>query len=93
MRYEIDFSSDALGDFKTLDARWKATIRSALEAHLRHQPELASKSRIKRLRDMDHPQYRLRVDDMRVFYDVRDDRVEILGIVPKDRVEEWLDNF
>ena len=38
-----------------------------------------SKSRIKRLRGLRHPQYRLRIDEIRVFYDVEGDRVEILA--------------
>jgi len=43
-----------------------------------------------RLREISQPQFRLRVDDFRVFYDVREDRVTVLGIVPKSRAEEWL---
>jgi mRNA-degrading endonuclease RelE of RelBE toxin-antitoxin system len=42
---------------------------------------------------MQKPQYRLRVDDVRVFYDVADDpetRIEILAIVPKKEAAEWL---
>ena len=61
-----------------------------METHLRHEPKKLSRSRIKRLRDLRRPQYRLRVDDMRVFYDVVQGTVEVLAIVPKSRVEEWL---
>src|SRR4030095_605923 len=43
-----------------------------------------SKSRIKRLRGLRRPQYRLRVDNTRVFYDVIDEAVAVLAIVPKD---------
>ena len=93
MPFEIEFSDDALADYKRLDASWQSAIRSALETHLRHEPTRVSKSRIKRLRDIDHPEYRLRVDDMRVFYDVREASVEILGIVPKRQADEWLDQF
>lgn len=39
---------------------------------------------------MGRPQYRLRVDDIRVFYDVTDQAVEILAIVTKSEAEEWL---
>jgi mRNA-degrading endonuclease RelE of RelBE toxin-antitoxin system len=42
---------------------------------------------------MQKPQYRLRVDDVRVFYDVADDpetRIEILAIVPKKEAAAWL---
>lgn len=39
---------------------------------------------------MSRPQYRLRVDDIRVFYDVTDKAVEILAIVSKAEAEAWL---
>jgi len=49
-----------------------------------------SKSRIKRLRGIERPGYRLRVGQIRVFYDVRDGLVEILAIIPKSEVKAWL---
>jgi len=42
---------------------------------------------------MSRPQYRLRVGDVRVFYDISDDVVEILTIVPKSAVLEWLERL
>ena len=36
------------------------------------------------------PQYRLRVGEVRVFYDVSDSTVEILAIVPKSEADLWL---
>ena len=65
-------------------------LRTALEQHLRHEPEKVSRSRIKRLRGLERPQYRLRVNDFRVFYDVSDTTVEILAIITKTGVEAWL---
>jgi len=61
-----------------------------METHLRHQPTKKSKSRIKRLRGLSKPQYRLRVDDLRVFYDVSKRRVEVLAIVAKADADAWL---
>ena len=61
-----------------------------MEIHLRHEPTKESRSRIKRLRDLAQPQYRLRVGDIRVFYDVVEARVEILAILFKPLVDEWL---
>lgn len=41
---------------------------------------------------MARPQYRLRVDEIRVFYDVSDNAVEVLAIVDKsDAVCAWLE--
>jgi mRNA-degrading endonuclease RelE of RelBE toxin-antitoxin system len=42
---------------------------------------------------MARPQYRLRVDEVRVFYDVSGSTVEILAIVPKSEAESWLARY
>jgi mRNA interferase RelE/StbE len=68
-------------------------VRDALETHLRYEPTKASRSRIKRLRGLAHPQYRLRVGSIRVFYDVLADSVEVLAIVPKLEAAKWLEQF
>jgi mRNA-degrading endonuclease RelE of RelBE toxin-antitoxin system len=39
---------------------------------------------------MSRPQYRLRVDDVRVFYDVSEGRVEVLAVVMKSDAGGWL---
>ena len=49
-----------------------------------------SKSRIKRLRGLSQPQYRLRVGEVRVFYDVTTEAVEILAVVTKEEAARWL---
>jgi len=91
MQYEIILSPEAIEDWRSLKANWRATVRDAIEKHLRHTPTKASKSRIKRLRGISHPQYRLRVDEVRVFYDVSEETVEILGILSKSEAEAWLE--
>jgi mRNA interferase RelE/StbE len=45
------------------------------------------------LRGLRRPQYRLRVDDIRVFYDVSGTTVEVLAIVAKSEAESWLAQF
>jgi len=65
-------------------------IREAIEEHLRHEPTKISKSRIKRLRELAQPQYRLRVGDVRVFFDVEDKEVQVLAIVSKADAQAWL---
>jgi mRNA-degrading endonuclease RelE of RelBE toxin-antitoxin system len=57
---------------------------------LRHEPFRVSKSRIKRLRGLSQPQYRLRVGEVRVFYDVTRETVEVLAIVTKAEAAAWL---
>ena len=90
MRHEIILAPEAIEDLKRLDARSRATVKSALETHLRHEPAKTSKSRIKRLRGIRRPEFRLRVDDIRVFYDVSGRAVEVLAIVRKDRARDRL---
>ena len=90
MRYEIVLAPQALRDLKHLSARDRATVRDVLETHLRHRPTRVSKSRIKRLRGLAKPQYRLRVGEIRVFYDVAEGVVSILAIIPKPEAIRWL---
>ena len=90
MRYDIRFSPEAVDDLRKLKAQLRAAVRDAIEKHLRHEPTKVSKSRIKRLRGSSRPQYRLRVDDVRIFYDVLGSTVEILAMVPKSEAEAWL---
>ncbi len=93
MPYEIILAPEAVEDFKRLKAPIRATVKSGLETHLRHEPNKVSRSRIKRLRGLSRPQYRLRVDEIRVFYDITGTTVEILAIVPKSEAEQWLAQF
>ena len=90
MRYEIELAPEAMEDLKRLRAHYQAQVKDAMETHLRHQPTKTSKSRIKRLRGLSKPQYRLRVEDFRVFYDVTKRAVEVLAIVAKADANAWL---
>jgi prevent-host-death family protein len=91
MRYEILLAPEAIEDLKNLKAAVRAAVRDAIEQHLRPQPAKESKSRIKRLRGLSHPQYRLRVgDDIRVFYDVTEQTVHVLEVVAKSEADKWL---
>ena len=40
---------------------------------------------------MRHPQFRLRVGDVRIFYDVIGTDVIIVAIMPKERTIQWLE--
>lgn len=93
MRFEILLAPEALEDLRSLKAHVRAQVRDAIEKHLRHDPGKTSRSRIKRLKGVRRPQYRIRVGDVRVFYDLTDSRVEILAIVAKEGAEKWLDEI
>ena len=93
MPFALVLAPEAAEDFRRLTAHVRATVRAALETHLRHEPEKASRSRIKRLRGVLRPQYRLRMGEVRVFYDVSGTTVEVLAIVAKSEAESWLAQF
>ena len=90
MPWKIVLAPEAVRDFRRLSARDRANVRDALEKHLRHEPAKVNRSRIKRLRGISKPQYRLRVGEIRVFYDIGESQVEVLAIVPKGSATEWL---
>ena len=91
MRYVIILAPGAVHELHALPAYHRAQVRDEIERHLRHEPTKLSKSRIKRLRGLSRPQFRLRVGDTRVFYDVTDTAVEVLAIVSKAQAEVWLE--
>ena len=93
MGFDILLAPEAVEDLKALKANVRAAVRIALETHLRHEPRKTSRSRIKRLRGLRRPQYRLRVGEVRVFYDVSGSTVEILAIVAKSEAQPWLAQF
>ena len=91
MRREIVLAPAALKTFRRLPARERSEVGDALERHLRFEPTKVSKSRIKRLRGLRRPQYRLRVGDIRVFYDVTETTVEVLAVIAKAEAQAWLE--
>jgi mRNA-degrading endonuclease RelE of RelBE toxin-antitoxin system len=93
MAFNIVLAPEAVEDLRGLRANMRTLVADAIETHLRHEPMKQSRSRIKRLRGVSRPQYRLRVGEVRVFYDVSDTSVEILAIVSKSEAEAWLRRF
>lgn len=93
MRFEIVLAPEAVEDLRSLKANLRSAVRDALETHLLNEPMKTSRSRIKRLRGLARPQYRLRVGEIRVFYDVSASTVEVLAIVSKSEAGKWLEQF
>lgn len=89
----VVLAPEAVADLRRLKANVRTEVRTAMETHLRHQPRKTTRSRIKRLRGVSRPQFRLRVSEVRVFYDVSGGVVEILAIVAKSEAESWLMRF
>ena len=93
MKYEIILAPEAVQDLKRLKAHERAEVKDALGRHLHHEPAKVSKSRIKRLRGLNNPRYRLRVGEIRVFYDIAGNHVEVLAIVSKSEAASWLEEM
>lgn len=71
------------------------SILDAIEIYLVHQPKQESRSRIKRLRQIASPEFRLRVDDFRIFYDVDDIQLDVtvLRVLSKADSTEYLETL
>jgi mRNA-degrading endonuclease RelE of RelBE toxin-antitoxin system len=93
MPFDIVLAPEAVDDLKRLGATTRSSVREAIEVHLRNEPGKTSRSRIKRLRGTAQPQYRFRVGEIRIFYDISGLRVEILAIVRKSEAQSWLAQF
>ena len=91
MKYEIILSLDAKNSLQKLKGNLRSIIRNGIIEYLSFEPEKVSKSRIKRLKGIEKPQFRLRIDDIRIYYDVNEVTVEILAIVTKELASEWLE--
>ena len=85
--YTIMLKRSAIADLDALRKYDATQIANAMERHLQHDPTKESKSRIKRLRGITNPDYRLRVGDYRVFYVVDGDArpVDVLRVMHKDQ--------
>jgi len=91
MKYSIILSPDAVENLRNMRANLRSMVREVIIEHLSYEPEKTSKSRIKRLKRIEKPQYRLRIDDIRIYYDVGEYSVEILAIISKEIAKEWLE--
>ena len=69
------------------------TVLEKIGSILTHLPTQESKSRIKRLREFRVPQFRLRVEQMRVYYSVEQNVVTVHAVVTKETAAKWLEQF
>jgi len=93
--YEIVLKRSAVADLDGLRRYDAAQVADAMEKHLEHEPAKESKRRIRRLRGISNPDYRLRVGDYRVFYNVDHDarRVEVLRVMHKDQTQSYYEEL
>ena len=93
--YEVVLKRGAIEDLDRLRKYDATQIADAMEKHLTHEPTKQSKSRIKRLRGLKDPDYRLRVADYRVFYSVQEQarRVDVLRIMHRDETQKYYEEL
>jgi len=92
MTFEIEFVAEAEADLDGIQPFHRNQILDAIELHLRHAPMQISRARIKRLRSVRSPAYRLRVGEHRVFYDVDEGQyvVTVLRVLNKEQALQYL---
>jgi mRNA interferase RelE/StbE len=88
--YEIRYSNEAIDQLRTLRNFDRTTVLDQIEQVLAVNPTVVSKARVKRLREPAPTQYRLRVGEFRVFYDVEGQTVLIIQILSKQESLDYL---
>lgn len=86
--FEIIFKPVAIGQLKKMKRYYAGIVVDAIERHLSEEPEKTHGS-IRRLRGKQEATFRLRVQDYRVFYDVVEDRVQIIQILHKSETPSF----
>ena len=90
MPFEVRYSDEAVEQLKKLRAYDRAAIMDQIEQVLMVNPTLESKARVKLLRQPAPTQYRLRVGEFRVFYDVIQETVLVIQILSKEEAIAYL---
>lgn len=90
-RHKIVLKPSAIRDLDRLRRHDAAMITDGMEKFLVDNPVQENKSRIKRLRGIQNPDYRLRLDEYRVFYnvDLVTGTVEVLRVLHKCQTAEY----
>ena len=83
MAFEIRYSRTSHNQLKGLRAFDRTAIIQQIESVLTTSPTLTSKARVKRLRQPAPTDFRLKVGEFRVFYNVVDDVVQVVQILSK----------
>lgn len=92
MPFVVDLTYEAENDLDDIRSFHRNQILDALDNFLQHAPTQVSRSRIKRLRGIDSPAYRLHVGEHRVYYDVdpAQGTVTVLRILTKEASLRYL---
>ncbi|MCX7011501.1 MAG: type II toxin-antitoxin system RelE/ParE family toxin [Candidatus Sumerlaeota bacterium] len=91
VRHEFILKPSAVRDLDRIRKHYAVMIADGIEEFLTHNPTRESKSRIKRLRGIQDPDYRLLLGEYRIFYNVdeAERRVEVLRILHKGETHRY----
>ncbi len=90
-KYEIFLKPSAMRDMDAMRQFDVKAICDVMEECLGNEPAKESKSRVKRLRGISDPDYRLRAGEYRVFYSIEEGmgRVNVLRVLHKDETQQY----
>ncbi len=87
--YQIEYSPEAVDHMESLTARQSATVLDVVARTLTHEPTVPTRHR-KVLRANAVAPWELRIGDLRVYYEVKDDPervvVKAIGVKERNRV-------
>lgn len=91
MKYRVEYSPDTEEHFRTLTARQQSIVLDTVERQLKYQPTVETRNR-KPMRPNPLAPWELRIGDLRVYYDVKDEPdkvvyVRAIGIKGRDSVK------
>lgn len=85
--FKIVYVEKAREELKLLRAFDQKKIIDGIESHLRHEPTKVRRTRIKQMNQPFWSEYRLRIEDFRVYYNVdsQESTVTVLRVLEKGR--------
>ena len=83
MTWRLLYSVEAVEDLRRLRAYDRAAVLDTIEARLASQPDVENGIAIRRLRQPAPTSFRLRVADIRVYYDIDGDTVYVVRVLSK----------
>lgn len=90
MGLTVRYSAAAVEDLRRLRKFDQTGILDLVGTVLGVNPTLESKARIKRLRQPAPSQFRMRIGEFRVFYDVEADTVNVLRVLSRETAGQYL---
>jgi mRNA-degrading endonuclease RelE of RelBE toxin-antitoxin system len=88
--YRVEYSPDAENHLRSLTARQRSIVLDAVDEQLMHEPTAETKNR-KPMRPNPIAPWELRIDPLRVYYDVQTDpervvKIRAVGIKERNQV-------